>query len=254
MLKPYSINNPQAGIVPFPVKVYDLSSVPGQPVNRETPEFSFPPEALYLSRGLIGEVIAVGTAPVLIANPSITTPYLVLNPARDSLLATSITGLTSTTAAAAGNSEATYIDVAGYETAHFFIDITANAGTWDIALESYDNLSGNWAAVGNLLAGVAVTGTFYAGGTNVGIGSRIAFTWNPVIAGAITFSIGVTLKNGLGGSSAGVERVVYLGAASVTSVSGYPLLEGCREAFVLGAGVALWGVANTTVEIRRFQL
>lgn len=250
----YVVNRPQSGMIPFPVKMIDPAGTLEKYASREgSPDIDLS-GFLYLSRGLIGEVIAVGTTPVLIANPSIVTPYLILNPSRDSLLATSVTGLVSTTAVAIGNSEATYIDVAGYETAHFFIDITANAGTWDIILESYDNLSGKWATVMNLLAGVNTTGTFYGGGTNVGIGSRIAFAWNPIVAGAITFSIGVTLKNGLGGSAAGVERAVYLGMRNVTAVSGYPLLEGAREAVVLGANVELWGVANTTVEIRRFQL
>lgn len=212
-------------------------------------------EAIYLSRNLQGRFITVGTTPILLFRAIYAQPFLILNPSKTVGLTTSVTGF-SGTVAAAGNSQTTpgSVGVSGFYAVHYHLDVTAVTGTWDIVAQSYDSISAKWFDTQTIFAGVAATGQYYASVGTLGLATDLAFRWNPTAAGSLTFSLAAVLKGGLGGSSAGLAQVVYLGGPGVTTTSGFPLLEGTRQAFVLGENVELWGVAGTNIDIRLFQL
>jgi len=210
-------------------------------------------DAIYLTRNLQGRTVTVGTTPVLLVDSAFAWPYLILNPSKTTGLTTTVTGF-SGTVSAAGNSQSSPIGVSGFYAGHFHLDVTAVTGTWDIIQQSYDSISGKWFDVQTVFSGVASPGSYYASVGTMGIATDLAFRWNPTVAGSMTFSLAAVLKGGLGGSSAGLSQVVYLGGENVSTVAGYPLLEGHKQAFIIPEGVQLWGVAATNIDIRVFML
>ncbi len=210
-------------------------------------------DAIYLTRNLQGRTITITTAPTLLVDSAYAWPYLILNPSKTTGLTTTVTGF-SGTVVAAGNSQATSIGVSGFYAAHYQLNVTAVTGTWDIIAQSFDSISGLWFDTQTIFAGVAATGQYYASPGTLGIATDLAFRWNPTAAGSLTFSLAAVLKGGLGGSSAGLAQVVYLGAAGVTSTSGFPLLESQKQSFIIPEGVQLYGVATTNIDIRVFML
>lgn len=210
-------------------------------------------DAIYLTRNLQGRTITITTIPTLLVDSAYAWPYLVLNPSKTTGLTTTVTGF-SGTVVAAGNSQATSIGVSGFYAAHYQLDVTAVTGTWDIIAQSYDAISAKWFDTQTIFAGVAATGSYYASAGTLGIATDLAFRWNPTAAGSLTFSLAAVLKGGLGGSSAGLAQVVYLGGSGVTTTSGFPLLESQKQSFIIPEGVQLWGVATTNIDIRVFML
>ena len=212
-------------------------------------------DAIYLSRNLQGRVFTVTTTPTLLIDSAFAWPYLILNPSKTTGLTTTVTGF-SGTVVAAGNSQVTpgSIGVSGFYAGHYQLDVTAVTGTWDIIAQSYDVISAKWFDTQTIFAGVAATGQYYASVGTLGIATDLAFRWNPTAAGSLTFSLAAVLKGGLGGSSAGLAQVVYLGSQGVTTTSGFPLLEGQKQPFIIPEGVQLWGVAGTNIDIRVFML
>lgn len=209
---------------------------------------------MYISKGFRGRNVTVGTTPGLLLRAVSAMPFMILNPARSALLTTPALGKAMSTEKGIGNSESSPIDVSGFENAHFFLNISAITGAWDIFLRCIDDMSLNWCDAQKLYAGINRAGTFYAGGGSMGIASQIAFGWSPVVGGVITFSINVTLKNGLGGSSQGIDQYIYLGGPNVTIVEGFPLLEGDMLTFTLGENTEIWAIANTILQARVFEL
>lgn len=223
-------------------------------VDRSIPP-SFMGDAIYLTRNLSGRVFTITTTPTLLIDSSYAWPYLVLNPSKTVGLSTTVTGF-SGTVIAAGNSQTTpgSIGVSGFYSAHYHLDVTAVTGTWDIIAQSYDSISGKWMDTQTIFAGVAATGQYYAGVGTLGLVTDLAFRWNPTAAGSLTFSLAAVLKGGLGGSSAGLAQVAYLGGPGVSTTFGFPLLEGQKQSFIIGENVQLWAVAGTSIDIRVFML
>ncbi len=223
-------------------------------VNRQQAQ-PYMGDAIYLTRNLQGRTITVGTTPVMLVDSAFAWPYLVLNPSKTTGLTTTVTGF-SGTVNAAGNSQTTpgSIGVSGFYAAHFQLDVTAVTGTWDIIQQSYDSISAKWFDVQTIYAGVTAIGSYYTSVGTMGITTDLAFRWNPTVAGSLTFSLAAVLKGGLGGSSVGLAQVVYLGGNGVTTTSGFPLLEGQKQAFIVPEGVQLLGVSGTNIDIRVFML
>lgn len=224
-----------------------------------TPEIPYPGYAIFVSRGLIGRVVAVGTVPVLLVSEPYTTPTLILNPSQSVGLTTTVTGWSGV----AVNGQLTpSFGVSGFETVHLHLNVTAIGGAdaWDIYAQTFDSISGQWmdsqvVFAGVTTASVALDPNVYAYPGTFGIATDMRFRFVQTAGVAnITCSIGATLKLGAGGSSAGLAQVVYLGGAGVSTVSGYPLLEGQSQVFVIGENVELWAVAATTINIRMFTL
>jgi len=210
--------------------------------------------AIYLSRTFLGEAVLVNTTPTLIKQTSRAQPYLLLNPAKS-------LGLTNTavafngTASGSGTSESNPIGVAGYMEAHIFINITAVTGTWDIGTQALDPTTGNWVNTQTLVAATGTTGEQYYYIKSMGVATDLAFFWTQDTAGSITMSITVVLKLGSGGSSLGLSQSLFLGSSSgVSPVSGFPLLEGTSQNFILAENMQLWGIALVPLTINLFQL
>jgi hypothetical protein len=218
------------------------------------PQIPYPGYAIWVSRGLIGRVATVGTTPVLLVREPYTTPTLILNPSQSVGLTTTVTGWSGV----AANGQLTpSFGVAGFENVHLHLNVTAIGGadSWDIYAQTYDSISGQWMDSQVVFAAVTAVGRTYsyAGAFGVATDMRFRFAQTAGVAN-IACSIGATLKLGAGGSSSGLAQVVYLGGAGVTTVSGYPILEGQSQVFVTGENVELWGVANTNINIRLFTL
>lgn len=223
--------------------------------SRETP----PPwseAAIYIGKTIQSRVVSVTTSPTSILKPPRSWPYLIVNPNRSVGQASRVTGMASTTITAAATTQETYIDVAPFSECHIHLDITAlPSGTWDIYAQSYDAVSGTWFDAQRIFAGLSATTDegYTAIGPN-GLGERLAFRFNPVVAGSITCSIGCILKGGYGSLLSGFAKVVYLGGPGVSTTNGFPLLPGEYQQFVIGENVEIFGVSESTTEIRIFEL
>ena len=211
-------------------------------------------EGLILTRNLVGRAFTVGTAPTLLISSPYQWPYLVLNPSTTIGLTTTVTGFSG---AVVNGTTSPSIGVSGVNQVHLILDVTAivAANTWDIYLQAFDGISGTWVDTQAVFVGVAATGQIYAFPNSFGIGTDMRFRFAQTAGvGGMTCSIGVIMKEGLGGSLAGLSQALYLGGPNVTTTSGFPLLEGVSKTFVISEGVELWGVASTNINVRIFQL
>lgn len=213
---------------------------------------------MVLDRGLIGRSITIGTTPIRIIQSQFLRGYIIMNP---SLIVggTAVgTLVASASRTAAGNTQATPLGVANYRDLHLFLNVTAVAGatpTLNIYSQSQDPVSLNWADTQLLYTDIAATGTYYANPGSLGLSTDFALRWEIAGVGAdFTFSIGYVLKEGLPGTGAGVGKTLYLGNSGVTVNSGFPLLEGQSRSFFLRENTELWAVANTSLDLRVFEL
>jgi hypothetical protein len=212
--------------------------------------------AIYIGKTIQSRVISVGTTPVSILKPPRSWPYLIVNANRAIGQASRVTALASTAIAAAYTTQSNYVDVAAFSECHIHLDITAlAAGTWDIYAQSYDSVSGTWFDTQRVFAGLTLTtDEGYAMIGPNGLGERLAFRFDPVVAGTITCSIGLVLKAGYGSQLTGFSKVVYLGGPGVSTTNGFPLIPGEYQTLVVGENVEVWGVSESTTEIRIFEL
>jgi len=212
--------------------------------------------AIYLGRGFQGRSVAVGTVPAVIIPGGQAWPYLILNPSRSVGLTNYGDVQNTLTTAVAGNSQAAPIGVANYLTLRFMLEVTANAGTWDFIAQTRNPMSGTWVDTQTIFAGiVAATANLYADVGGFGNDVDLAVRWNPVAPGAITFRLSYVLKEGTIGSGAGAAQTLFIGPNDgVSTVAGFPILEGNKETFILGEGVEVWGVGFSTFNINIFQL
>ena len=212
--------------------------------------------AIYVSRNLLGENITLNNStPTIIRVASYAQKLLIVNPTRLDALTSAIQGATTAAAVASGNSQATPIDVAGFGDIHYHMNVTAIAGAWDLYVQTYDSLAGTWMDGQQIFAALGATGNYYALGGNIGIAEKIAFRWNMAVAGNITFTLNVVRKSGLGGNAQASTQIAYIGGLGVTTNSGYPIIEGGKETFILGEGVSLYAITNvSSLNIRIFQL
>lgn len=212
--------------------------------------------AIYLGSTFVGESILIGTTPTLIKRSSYPTPYLLLNPSQSVGISQTVTAFNGTVVAS-GNSQGNPVGVAGYNNAHIFLNVTAitPASTWDFYAQVYDPVSLSWVDSQAIAIGVGAVGTTYQFVGSFGVATDMAFRWvqNTPLS-SITFTIGVTLKDGLGGTAGGLTQTIYLGGAGVSLASGYPLLAGSKEVFIIGENVELYGIAATNLELRIFRL
>ncbi len=227
--------------------------VPSQ-IDRGVPSVPILGDAIYIGRGFQGRAVNILTTPVLIEASEQARTFILLNPS-SSIGLVSFGTISSGTTIIAGNTQATPIGVANYLNMHFFLNVTAITATVTFIQQAYDPVSATWADVQNIFTGIIATGTYYAAVATLGSVSDMAVRWTIDAPGSITYTLGYVLKEGIGGTSGGLTQTVYLGSnGGVTTVSGFPLLEGQRLPVVLGEGVELWGVAGITVGIRIFQL
>ncbi len=215
-------------------------------------------EAIFLGKGWNSTQINVGTAATLILNCPRTWPYMILNPSGVVGQTPTTTGTltTQTAVAVAGNTQAAPLLLSNFLELHLWLDVTVNTGTFTFIEQARDPVSGNWADIQNLWSAIATTGTFYAFPAMLGVATSFAVRWTVDVAGAATFTIGYALKNSISGvSAAGVSQIVYLGPNEGVSLnSGFRLMEGRKEIFVVEQGAQIWGIGQTTVSIDLFRL
>jgi len=133
--------------------------------------------------------------------------------------------------------------------------ITAIAGTYDFYLQVRDPQTNTWIDAQVIYAAMAATGSFYALVGGFGVPVDIAVRWDMTAAGAMTFSLGYTLKEGTAGSGSGLSQTIYIGPDRDVNVTcGYPIMEGAQQTFIVGDNTDVWGIAEVETPIRIFQL
>lgn len=225
-------------------------------VRRDVPGQVFPGTALYLGRGFQGRSVQISTASILVIPASYSIVYLILNPSRSVGLTNFGDVQNTLTTAVAGNTQATPIGVANFLTLRLMLEVTANVGTWDFIAQTRNPMSGIWIDSQTVFAGVfAAATTLYANVGGFGNDVDFAMRWNPVAPGAITFRLSYVLKEGTIGSGAGASQTLFIGPNDgVSSVSGYPILEGQEKQFIVGEGVEVWGIGLSSFIINTFEL
>jgi hypothetical protein len=204
-----------------------------------------------LSKGIVTRSVDISSTPVKLIQASQDRSYTIVNP-------TAAIGLTTdaqlygagTVLNADGNSQSTPIYVANYDSLHLHMNVTAVGGApaVDVFAQTYDPLSATWVDVQAISppGGIATTGNYYSFFSGLGINGRFALRWATTGAwGSLTLSIGYTLKNGLGGNSAGTAQTVFLGNQNVTRFTGYPLLEGQYRDWYMRENAELFGVCQS---------
>jgi len=223
-------------------------------VKRSVPPQIYLGTAIYLGKGFQGRRVLVTTSPTLIIPAGPAYPYMILNPSRTVGL-TSSGVLYSGTVNAAGNTQSSPLGVANYLNMHLFLDVTAVSGTWDFVAQARDPESGNWADSQVIFSGITTTGTRYASIGQLGVATDFAVRWEPTAAGSITFSLSYSLKEGIIGSAAGLSQTVFIGSNNgITVTSGFPILEGNKEVFIVGENVEVWAIAYVSLYVNIFQL
>ncbi len=212
-----------------------------------------------IDRGLIARTVAITTTPTLIVQSQFLQGTIILNPATTIGLTTSQTIRTSTVTTTNGNTQSSSLGVANFNNMHVFLDVSAVSGTnpnLDVYVQALDPESGNWVDTQLAFPTITSTGTSYADLGSFGIATNFAIRWE--ITGTntptFTFSVGAVLKDGVLGTASGLNKTVYIGGSNVTVVSGFPLLEGQSRDFFLRSNVELWGVAESTLSLRIFEL
>lgn len=209
-----------------------------------------------IDRGLIGRSVTVGTSPTRIIQSTYPRAYIIMNPSL--IVGGTAVGALVDSAARVTDDSSDFIGVANYRDMHLFLDVTAVSGTTptlDIYAQALDPVTLNWADTQLLYSGIAATGTYYSNPGSLGLGTDFRVRW--VLGGTtpnFTFSVGYVLKEGLPGTGAGVGKTLYIGNSGVSVSAGFPLLEGQSRSFFMKENTELWAVANTSLDLRVFEL
>jgi len=215
---------------------------------------------IILETGLVNRQIAIGTTPIQVVDGRVTRGYIFLNPTPTAGLTSTGTLLASALRAggASGNTQATAVGVASYRTARLFLDISATGGgVVTVNAQSQDPISLNWATVPSLtdvFGSPSAVGTYYVDLGEIGVDRSFAVSWDVSAAGSSTFSLGYVLKDGLAGGSTGLSNTIYLGPEGVSSISGFPLLEGQSLPFYFRSNVKLYAVSLSSTTLSIFDL
>lgn len=216
-------------------------------------------DGIPITKAFIGLTVSIGTSATQIVVPDKKRSYLIVNPASETLGSTT-DEIIATASTITANGTSAVIDVAGVEDLHIFFEPTAITGRWKIWLQAKNPVTGDYADTQLLFdtadADIAANTESYAYVGSHGIASSARFRYEEVSAGSLTFNLGITRKKNVGSLdvSTGVPRTVYLGNSGVTTSSGYPLLEGAQDFFIIDQNVDLHGVAQTTTDLKLFQL
>lgn len=214
---------------------------------------------LILRRGLLGRTVVVQTTPTLLVTAQFLRGYIFLNPA-------TTTGLTSagtlralatdgaSTATLTGNTST--LGVANFLNLHLYIRVTSvvGGGTITLTAQTLDPTSLAWFDSQVVLPATGAATDTYVDVGSFGVATDFRIRWAITAGTDVTFSIGFVLKEGLSGTSSGVNQTIFLGTSGVTTSNGYPLLEGKEKDWWLMENVQLFGIANSPLPIRIFEL
>jgi len=199
-------------------------------------------------------VITIGVRPTEIIAPARQPKgYVLINPNNTvSGVATSVTVFPALTVFPAGVTNSASINVSGFRSARFFLNITGAGGTVQVDAQTQDPVSGAWANSQIDLFGVpSVAGCYYASIGDLGVDSNLRLVVT-VVGAAVTGSIGGVLKEAYGATIAG--PTVFLGGDSVNLTTGFPVLSGQREVFYLKENTPLYGLAAANTNVNLFEL
>jgi len=212
-----------------------------------------------IGRGITTRSVLITPRPTLIIQTSAPQGITIINPSPAVGLTTSFPYIVpGTVFSLTGDTKANPIGVANYDSLHLFINVTGATGTFNFTAMAKDELTGAWVDVQDIVpAGISSTGVFYGFFSGLGVVSNFALKWTDNGGGgSLTASIGYTLKNGLGGTSAGGATTVFIGSDGVSSFSGYPILEGQYRDFNMRENVSLYGITgggNVSINIIEFS-
>lgn len=210
-----------------------------------------------ITRGSVGRVIPITTTPTLIYRSSQPSIILITNPTT-SIGASPAGSLLSnnTTINSNGNTQATIVGVANYNSAQLVLNVSALSGkpVVDFYTQAQDPVTLQWLDTQLAFSSISNTGKYYANIGGYGLASRLAIRWDFVITGSMILGISYILKDGTGGTSVGTSQTIYLGNDGVAVNSGYPLLENTEKIFEFGDKGDLYGVAETNVNIRILEI
>lgn len=184
-----------------------------------------------IERGLLAQQFTVTTVPQKIVDGRFLRGYIFMNPTPPIGLTAfgTVFGSSLQLALATGNSQASPIGVASFNTMALFLNISASTGgTVKIDLQSQDPISLNWATTQtDIFALPSAVGTYYANVGSLGIDRAMAAVFTIGAGGNSTFSLGYILKDGLPGGGSGLSNTIFIGGdASVNSQTGFPVTEG----------------------------
>ena len=204
-------------------------------------------------------VITLGTAPSLIIAPNRSPRgYIIINANTSaSGITTTVTMLAAGTVLPVATTPTAALNVGGYETARFLLDVTepsAGAGT-SFNLETQDPISGNWAIAQSDIfqfgGGGAANGTYYANVGGIGVDEQMRIS--AVVDGdSMTCSLACILKPAISATIAGATA--FIGGPDVNTTIGFPILSGTRETFYLKENTAIYGVATGALTLNVFEL
>jgi hypothetical protein len=199
-------------------------------------------------------VIPIQTAPTVIIEPNRQPKgYVLINPNMTvSGVATSVTVFPAATVFPAGATNSTSVNVSGFRSARFFLNISGAGGTVQVDAQTQDPVSGLWAdSQLDLFSGSFGIGTYYASIGDLGVDTALRLVVT-VVGAAVTGSIGAVLKEAYGATIAG--PTIFLGGDSVNLTTGFPVLSGSREVFYLKENTPLYGLATAVTNINLFEL
>jgi hypothetical protein len=213
---------------------------------------------LVLRRGLIGRVVTVTSTPSLIINQQEIggRGYLFLNPAGVVGLTAKGTLVSSTTIVGATTLQTASLGVANYKTAKLFFGVTFNAGAGPVTIdiETLDPVTG-LLFISQTIGPLVATGNVYADLGTLGVDTDLSLLITVPVGTTITLTVGFVLKDGLDGTSAGVTQTIFIGAAGVSTVAGYPLLSGKERSFYIMENVQIYAVtAGPNLNMNIFEL
>ena len=210
---------------------------------------------LIIRPGMLGEEITVGPNPTQIFKDGGDRSILILNPATPAGVTRFVEILDNQERPADGDTTATPIGVANYETMALFLDIEDAGGTSGILIDimTQDPLSENWATVDlDVFNAPTAQGTYYAPLGSRAIDMAFAVFYDGG-GGTPIWSLSGVLKIGLPGTSDGINKTLYVGPQGITTASGFPMLEGQRESFFVEANTAVFATAAAELPIRVFR-
>jgi hypothetical protein len=225
--------------------------------NTESVFESHTKNILFISRGFVTKIVAVGTIPVLIVDSRSIRSYTIINPSG------SVSGNQPSlvdawggpiVANASGNNQATPLDIANYLYLQLFCNVIAVTGSWTFYAQSQNPGSGNYADCAKLWTAVDAIGELFSDQESLPVPTTRAIRWVADAPGVITFQLGYTAKEFLGGTATGLSQTLYIGSnGDISTVSGYPVHEGDSFSFIADENIQIWGVALTPITINVFE-
>jgi hypothetical protein len=213
-----------------------------------------------LRPGFSVSVVTVQATPTLVFVDSSDRSILISNPASPAVT-TFGTILASAVRGGTGNTTASPLSVANYNTLRLFLNITVSSGgTIRIDSLTRDPVSLAWAGLvathpvqSDLFGLPSAVGAYYANINQIGVDIAYAVQYT-VSAGTPTWSLSFVAKDGLPGASTGADRTIYIGPPGVSTSFGFPLREGAERSFFVRANTPLYAVASSAVPINVARL